>query len=730
MMPLARLSSNQPSTEIALMVTRRCNMACEHCSVESGPRVQGEPTAEELVERVRAAAQAGVRTVGLTGGEPMIRPAVVFQLLRECRRLGINSAVYTNGFWGRDPESARRQLRTLRRAGLCALVVSYDRYHAEFQAIDPVLNLARAATEIDVPMRVTITRTAADPELADIAERFRAMPAVRLRFYDVQPVGRARGLPGLMLRSEIEGFCQGCAAPAITDDGRLTACNGPAYFAAPGSPLQVGSLREETMGALLERHRTDPILETIRTLGPAGLRDEVRRIPELASFRLRPRYFGICDLCQHITSNPAVVAALRTRLDGPAQRAARHAARQVIDASRRGGLLNRRHKSGPGAGSIFLHAALEGRCPEGADRILGHADLDWSRWADYLSACGLARPLLRALDAPEIGRWAPNLFAARLRARAVQDGLVTLVQSEAIRRIERTLADLDESGVLLKGTALMRRDAEARPARVSRGTGDVDIYVDPRMAGRLRALLLSAGFEGDAGAKPEAPHHLAPIRYQGIVVEVHTRLAAPFWTLPEQEVLARARPLEGTATLRTLSPEGIMLHAAVHTAQDSFSHGLKCAWDLSWTLYASPEVDWPLLASWIEASSTSRGIWASICVLARDLRFAIPASFLDRAPADDRQRRLELVARRRLYRVAERPEDLDSLSRQGIRLLMHDSWLAFGRYLLLQAAWRRARPAGWRRTIRRATGPSPARAALAHWRQYRRAVSQSAMDCS
>jgi len=31
--------------------------------------------------------------------------------------------------------------------------------------------------------------------------------------------------------------------------------------------------------------------------------------------------------------------------------------------------------------------------------------------------------------------------------------------------------------------------------------------------------------------------------------------------------------------------------------------------------------------------------------------------------------------------VFERPDELDALSRQGLRLLMHDSWPAFLRYL-------------------------------------------------
>ena len=540
----------------------------------------------------------------------------------------------------------------------------------------------------------------------------------------MQPVGRARLLPPPTLRSEVEGFCSACASPAITDDGRVIACNGPAYFAAPHSPLNVGSLREHSMAELLDRHRADPVLDTIRTFGPAGLRDELRRIPELVSFPFRARYFGICDLCHHVTSDARAVAALRASLAEPAAQAARRAAWRVIQSSRREGTLSWHHVNGAGGAGVFLQAALaaDGRWPAGAERLLGRADLDWRHWAEYLGACGLARPLLAALDAPELARWAPKFFIERLREIGVRDGLALLVRREAIRRVADALRDLGARGVLLKGTALMLRDAEARPPRMPRGTGDVDVYVEPSAARLLRERLLAAGFQGVPRAEPEAPHHLAPITYQGLLVEIHTRLVAPFWALPEREMLARAEPLEGGGPLRTLSAEGIVLHAAAHTAQDSFSHGLKTAWDLLWVLRASPSVDWDLLASWIGAGRAPRGIWATLRVLAVDLALPVPAAFLARAPVDDRQRRLETIASRRLFRVAERPEDLDPLSRQGIRWLMHDSWLGFARYLASQIAWRRARATAWRGTLHRAGHAPSARAALAHWRQYRRAL--------
>ena len=83
---------------VALMVTRRCNMSCGYCSVESSPHLKVEPSEADLLDYVRQAAAAGVKSVQITGGEPMLREKVVLRLLRECKRLGIATFTNTNGF--------------------------------------------------------------------------------------------------------------------------------------------------------------------------------------------------------------------------------------------------------------------------------------------------------------------------------------------------------------------------------------------------------------------------------------------------------------------------------------------------------------------------------------------------------------------------------------------------------------------------------------------------------
>jgi hypothetical protein len=178
------------------------------------------------------------------------------------------------------------------------------------------------------------------------------------------------------------------------------------------------------------------------------LREELKRIPGFETFPFRERYHGLCDLCHHITSNPDVVRALRTRLARSEHRAERQAAWQVIQGCRRNGRLSQEHVNGVGACRIFLTAILErrSRWPRESAHVLGRADVDWSQQAAYLAGSGMARPLLAALKDSELTRWAPSFFVERMSARAIHDGLCRLIQREAIQRIASTLRGIGGIG--------------------------------------------------------------------------------------------------------------------------------------------------------------------------------------------------------------------------------------------------------------------------------------------
>lgn len=700
---------NAVAPQMAVMLTRRCNMTCGHCSVASGPQFKQEPSETELLQRIWDASAAGVRSVQLTGGEPMLRIDTVFRLLRECRQAGLQAGVTTNGFWGSNAKEARRIVRALQAAGLGLLTVSYDRYHAAHQNHEPVVNIARAAEAIGYPINVNVVRLAGDDELAEIIAPLERLESVRLRFYDVQAVGRARALPRDALRGVVEGFCNACSFPAITDDGRLAACNGPSYFMGSESPLHIGTLRDTPLPELLRRHWSDPFLDTIRTFGPARLARELEGLAGAEHFRLRGDYRGMCDLCQHISGDPKVVAALRNKLGSPEMCAQRTATWYVIQGTRQQGVLNRDYVNRTGAARVFLHAAgvSDNLWDHESEQVLGRADLDWSHLAAYLAGCGMAKPLARALQSPGLRRWAPQFFVDRLRQRAVEDAVVELIQQSAIRRLDEVLADIGESAVLLGESSAVGRSALVAGLPVARSTAALEVYAPSALHRTLRHRLAKAGFEPRGGSR-----HLA---FQGVPVALRERLLPAFWGLPETEMLRRACPIDHAQGLRQLCVEGFILHTAFRSAAQLYARGLGTAWDILHALRGTASVDTDLLARWATSCRAPRGFWTPIRVLCHELALPLASDFLAHGPRDRRQQVLERVARRRLFDIAGGEGDLDFISRTAVMLMQQEHAAGRARYLAAALIDRRGKP-----SVGKARWMGQLRRAAEHWRAYRR----------
>jgi hypothetical protein len=393
----------------------------------------------------------------------------------------------------------------------------------------------------------------------------------------------------------------------------------------------------------------------------------------------------------------------------------------VISDGEKNGSLGKEYLNDIGVCRVFFRAACKPRNPwtRESERVLSRADLDWNRLTAYLTECGLARPLLGPSKGLKSLRQVPGFFVEQLETRASEDALADLMKREALRRIACVLRKVGGLGVLLKGTALQVLQDGRSGLPFHRATGDIDLYCDPPFGSALRRQLLEeGGFSERTDDRRTAPHHLAPVLVRGVVVEIHERIMPSFWGLPEREMLAQSRPVDGLDPLRTLSPEGLLLHAGVHASAHLFSNGLKAAWDLLWISSRFPELEWDLLARWIGVSRLPRGFWVPVRVLAQELSIPLPLEFLRRAPVDRRQLKLETIARHRLFSALERPFELNPFSRNGVFLLFHDSWLGWVRYLTAEArdTVRLRHPS---QSLQRVCRQLPE--ALSQWRRYRRA---------
>jgi len=192
---------NRPITYLRVSVTDKCNLRCIYCMPEGGlPWLRREEilSYEEIAQIVAAAASAGVRTIRLTGGEPLVRRNLSRLVAAIAAVPGIEDiALSTNGLL------LEEQLPELIAAGLRRINLSLDTLQADrFEAIarrpglDAVLRAIEAAIAAGLtPLKINcvVMRGRNDDELTAFAQMTRTRP-VFVRFIELMPVHENLGL--------------------------------------------------------------------------------------------------------------------------------------------------------------------------------------------------------------------------------------------------------------------------------------------------------------------------------------------------------------------------------------------------------------------------------------------------------------------------------------------------------------------------------------------------------
>ncbi|HEY2544140.1 MAG TPA: GTP 3',8-cyclase MoaA [Gaiellaceae bacterium] len=314
----------RPLETLRVSITDRCNFRCVYCMPKE---VFGRDYAfldrrellsfEEITRVVRVFAELGVKTVRLTGGEPLVRRDVERLVEQLAAIPGLELALTTNGVL--LPQKAQ----ALADAGLARVTVSLDSVDdAQFRALNdvdfPVERVlegidAAAAAGLPVKVNAVVKRGANDDGIVALAERFRGTGHV-LRFIEYMDVGHTNGwrLDDVVSAEEIvkrigerwplepvdaaadststrwrytdgagevgviasvtQPFCGGCSRARLSAEGRLYTC----LFALKGhdlrAPLRAGATDEDLAETLrgIWTKRTDRYSE-LRTSETAAL---------------------------------------------------------------------------------------------------------------------------------------------------------------------------------------------------------------------------------------------------------------------------------------------------------------------------------------------------------------------------------------------------------------------------------------------------------------------------
>jgi len=135
-------------TSLGLHVTDHCNARCLHCAFGCGPEIEGFMRLEEAKRYATDVKALDIEIVCITGGEPMLYPHLVEEIIRQCSRLSFPEIwLFTNGFWAHNLPKACATVEKLRSLGLTKMFTSIDFFHQIYVPIESVKNAIEASLE-------------------------------------------------------------------------------------------------------------------------------------------------------------------------------------------------------------------------------------------------------------------------------------------------------------------------------------------------------------------------------------------------------------------------------------------------------------------------------------------------------------------------------------------------------------------------------------------------------
>lgn len=192
-----------------LVVVNRCNSRCPMCDIPR--RREHDPSTERLLGLIDEFVALGTSGLGLTGGEPLLRPDI-FDLVRHARRHRIPVTLNTNGLLLDDERIAR-----LLEAGPTNVNISLDGGSAEThdrlrggafftRTLDGIRRLSAAARSGGDRTRVTVVTVLREenrqelPRIVELVEDSGAHRWGIMPLHDTREGGPIRALPSEPLR--------------------------------------------------------------------------------------------------------------------------------------------------------------------------------------------------------------------------------------------------------------------------------------------------------------------------------------------------------------------------------------------------------------------------------------------------------------------------------------------------------------------------------------------------
>jgi hypothetical protein len=298
-----------------LLLTYKCNAACEFCYYNCSPQQNGLMTVDTAVSAWQslknlagdaAPVVSGVEPkIHITGGEPFLYWERLLEILSEAKKQGLGPVdmIETNGFWATDDNTIRQRLKILDELGIRRLKISCDPFHQEYVDIEPVRRLAERAVEMLGGGRVLVRwqkYLENSVEMKNLSAEQRDENYISaLKDYPCRFTGKAGGRLAELAASEPVNAlaAKNCRSSFLDAKGVHIDPYGN-IFSGTCSGIIIANVNETPLESIWKEFHPvkNKLIETLFNAGPAGL---LKKAVE-KGYKPLGLYAGKCHLCTSI----------------------------------------------------------------------------------------------------------------------------------------------------------------------------------------------------------------------------------------------------------------------------------------------------------------------------------------------------------------------------------------------------------------------------------------------
>jgi MoaA/NifB/PqqE/SkfB family radical SAM enzyme len=290
-----------------LLLTYKCNAACEFCYYNCSPRKNGLMPIDTAISAWQSLKKidGDNAKIHLTGGEPFLYWGHLRQILKQAKKqnLGKVDLIETNGFWATEGKIIRERIKALDELGMERLKISTDPFHQGYVDIEPVRQLAQIASDILGQARVLVRwrKYLENPvEMKNLSSAERDQQYVKsINDYPCRFTGRAGGKLAEMVASmPIESLVtQNCKSDFLGGKGVHIDPFGN-VFSGTCSGIIIGNINQMALTDIWKQFHParNEFLSTLFYRGPYGLLEKGVKL----GYEKSRLYASKCHLCTSI----------------------------------------------------------------------------------------------------------------------------------------------------------------------------------------------------------------------------------------------------------------------------------------------------------------------------------------------------------------------------------------------------------------------------------------------